>query len=259
MVRLDLDATLLGEQPAFNTIGVIKGTEKPDEYVMLSAHFDSWDGSSGATDNGTGTLMAMEAMRILKLAYPNPKRTIMVGHWASEEQGLNGSTRLHRGSSRSHEGPSGAVQPGQRHRAACSRCRRPASRHRSPPQVVVREASGVLHRQHERRTSCRGASTTSPPGNPGGTDGAVFACFGTPSFGMGAVSWNYGTYTWHTNRDTYDKVVFDDLKHNATLAAMMAYRVGGSGVHQAGQFAGQWPANWPANCGKAPRVTRPRY
>ncbi len=60
--------------------------------VMLSPHFDSWDGSSGATDNGTGTLMAMEAMRILKKAYPNPKRTIMVGHWASEEQGLNGST-----------------------------------------------------------------------------------------------------------------------------------------------------------------------
>ena len=92
IVSLDLDAKLLGEQPAFNTIGTIRGTEKPDEYVMLSAHFDSWDGSSGATDNGTGTIMAMEAMRILKLAYPHPKRTIVVGHWASEEQGLNGST-----------------------------------------------------------------------------------------------------------------------------------------------------------------------
>ena len=73
-----------------------------------------------------------------------------------------------------------------------------------------------------------------PTGNPGGTDGAVFACFGTPSFGMGAVGWNYGTYTWHTNRDTYDKIVFDDLKHNATLAAMMAYLASrGSEVHQA--------------------------
>ena len=79
MVTLDLDAALLGEQPAFKTIAIIKGSEKPDEYVMLSAHFDSWDGSSGATDNGTGTLMALEAMRILKKAYPNPKRTIMVG------------------------------------------------------------------------------------------------------------------------------------------------------------------------------------
>ena len=55
------------------------------------AHFDSWDGATGATDNGTGTLVMMEAMRILKKLYPNPKRTILVGHWGSEEQGLNGS------------------------------------------------------------------------------------------------------------------------------------------------------------------------
>ena len=77
-------------------------------------------------------------------------------------------------------------------------------------------------------------------GNPGGTDGAVFACYGTPSFGMGAVGWNYGTYTWHTNRDTYDKVVFDDLKHNATLAAMMAYLASEDpAVHPARAVAGQ--------------------
>ena len=58
---------------------------------MLSAHFDSWDGAQGATDNGTGTLVMLEAMRLLKKFYPNPKRTILVGHWGSEEQGLNGS------------------------------------------------------------------------------------------------------------------------------------------------------------------------
>ena len=80
----------LGEVPTFNTIAQIKGSEKPEEYVILSAHFDSWDGGTGATDNGTGSLVMMEAMRILKKVYPNPKRTIMVGHWGSEEQGLNG-------------------------------------------------------------------------------------------------------------------------------------------------------------------------
>ncbi len=80
-----------GMVPTFNTMAEIKGTEKPDEYVMLSAHFDSWDGGTGATDNGTGTIMMMEVMRILKKVYPNPKRTILVGHWGSEEQGLNGS------------------------------------------------------------------------------------------------------------------------------------------------------------------------
>ncbi|MGZ8525609.1 MAG: M28 family peptidase, partial [Chitinophagaceae bacterium] len=65
------DSKELGIVPTFNTIAEIKGTEKPDEYVMLSAHFDSWDGGTGATDNGTGTLTMMEAMRILKKIYPN--------------------------------------------------------------------------------------------------------------------------------------------------------------------------------------------
>ena len=78
--------------PAFNVVGRIPGTELPDEYVLLSAHLDSWDGASGATDNGTGTIMMVEAMRILKVAYPNPRRTIVVGHWGGEEQGLIGST-----------------------------------------------------------------------------------------------------------------------------------------------------------------------
>ncbi len=78
------------ERPIFNTIATIPG-EIANEYVMLSAHFDSWDGSSGATDNGTGTIMMMEAMRILKEAYPRPHRTILVGHWTSEENGLVGS------------------------------------------------------------------------------------------------------------------------------------------------------------------------
>ena len=90
-LRLEADAQFLGQVPVFNTIATIPGTEKPNEYVLLSAHFDSWDGASGATDNATGTVTMMEAMRILKKVYPNPKRTIIVGHWGGEEQGLNGS------------------------------------------------------------------------------------------------------------------------------------------------------------------------
>src|SRR5512146_1539962 len=90
-ITMNLDAKLLGERPVFNTIAEIKGTEHPDQYVMMSAHFDSWDGSSGATDNGTGTLTMMEAMRILKQVYPHPKRTILAGHWSGEEEGEVGS------------------------------------------------------------------------------------------------------------------------------------------------------------------------
>lgn len=91
VVQLVAESQNLGDVPAFNIVAEIPGTELPNEYVMLSAHFDSWDGGSGATDNGTGTVTMAEAMRILKLAYPAPRRTILVGHWASEENGLDGS------------------------------------------------------------------------------------------------------------------------------------------------------------------------
>ena len=258
IVALDLDATLLGEQPAFNTIGMIKGTEKPDEYVMLSAHFDSWDGSSGATDNGTGTMMAMEAMRILKVAYPRPRRTILVGHWSSEEQGLNGSTAF----TEDHPEVMKGLQ-------ALFNQDNGTGRVQSLSSSGLTDIGGHLASWYSKLpsfyTDSLSANVVSwsfndvPTGSPGGTDGAVFACFGTPSFGMGAVGWNYGTYTWHTNRDTYDKIVFDDLKHNATLAAMLAYLASEDPEFiKRERSPGTWPANWPANCGKVPRVTRPR-
>ena len=90
-IRIVAESKELGVVPTFNTIATIPGNELPDEYVILSAHLDTWDGATGATDNGTGTIIMMEAARILKKVYPNPKRTILVGHWSSEEQGLNGS------------------------------------------------------------------------------------------------------------------------------------------------------------------------
>ncbi len=258
VVKLDLDAQLLGEQPVFNTIGMIKGTEKPDEYVMLSAHFDSWDGSSGATDNGTGTLMAMEAMRILKLAYPHPKRTIMVGHWASEEQGLNGSTAF----TEDHPEVMKGLQALFNQDNGTGRVSSVSSSGLTDIGSHLRQWYSALPAFYTDSMSPNVVSWTFndvPTGNPGGTDGAVFACFGTPSIGMGAVGWNYGTYTWHTNRDTYDKVVFDDLKHNATLAAMLAYEASEDPTFiKRDRSPGTWPANWPANCGKVPRTTKPR-
>jgi hypothetical protein len=71
----------------------------------------------------------------------------------------------------------------------------------------------------------RNQITFSGPGLPagGGSDDFSFSCHGAPAFGLGALPWDYGNYTWHTNRDTYDKIVFDDLKSNATLTAMLAY------------------------------------
>ena len=258
VVKIDVDAALLGEQPAFNTIGMIKGTEKPDEYVMLSAHFDSWDGSSGATDNGTGTMMAMEAMRILKLAYPRPKRTILVGHWASEEQGLNGSTAF----TEDHPEVMKGLQALFNQDNGTGRVQSLTSSGLTDIGPHLKSWYSQLPTFYTDSMSPNVVSWSFndvPTGNPGGTDGAVFACFGTPSIGMGAVQWNYGTYTWHTNRDTYDKIVFDDLKHNATLAAMMAYEASEDPQFiKRDRSPGNWPTGWPANCGKVPRTTKPR-
>ena len=91
VLRAHIDVEFTGVAPTYNTIATVPGTTNPDEYVMLSAHCDSWDTGSGATDNGTGTVVMMEAMRILAEAYPSSKRTIIAGHWSGEEQGLNGS------------------------------------------------------------------------------------------------------------------------------------------------------------------------
>ena len=258
MVRIDADADLLGEVPAFNTVATIRGREQPDEYVILSAHFDSWDGSSGATDNGTGTLMAMEAMRILKKVYPNPRRTIIVGHWASEEQGLNGS----RAFANDHPEVMRGLQALFNQDNGTGRVQSLSAAGLTNIGPHLRDWYAKLPSFYTDSMSANVVSWNfrdAPTGNPGGTDGAVFACYATPSIGMGAVGWNYGSYTWHTNRDTYDKVVFDDLRHNATLAAMMAYLASEDPEFiKRDRSPGTWPANWPANCGKVPRVTRPR-
>jgi hypothetical protein len=258
-VKMTLESQALGEVPVFNTIGVIKGTEKPNEYVMLSAHFDSWDGSSGATDNGTGTLMAMEAMRILKKVYPNPKRTIMVGHWASEEQGLNGSKAF----AEDHPEVIKGLQALFNQDNGTGRVQSISSNALSDIGVHLKSWYEQLPSFYTDTLSPNAIGWVFrdvPATTTGGTDGSVFSCYAAPSFGFGALDWNYGSYTWHTNRDTYDKVVFDDLKHNAVLAAMMAYLASEDPKFiDRTRSPGEWPANFPANCGKAARKTNPRY
>jgi hypothetical protein len=216
VIRVEADAEFLGDVPVFNTIGEIRGSELPDEYVLLSAHYDSWDGGSGATDNGTGSTVMLEAMRIIREAYPNPRRTILIGLWGGEEQGLNGSRRfvgMHpevveglqalfnqdNGTGRvTNVSMQGLVEAGRHWGEWLSKIPQDISRH---------IALGL-------------------PGAPGGggSDYASFICAGAPSFGISSISWSYGTHTWHTNRDTFDKVVFEEIRNNATLVAMLAYQ-----------------------------------
>ena len=117
VLRVDVEAEFLGEVPVFNVIGELRGTQLPDEYILLNAHFDSWDGASGATDNGTGSIMMMEAMRILKEVYPQPRRDHSggaLGRRRTRDQRLPG---VRGGSSRSGRRTPGGLQSGQRHLA----------------------------------------------------------------------------------------------------------------------------------------------
>ena len=209
------DSKEKGVVPTFNTIAEIKGTEKPDEYVMLSAHFDSWDAGTGATDNGTGTLTMMEAMRILKKMYPNPKRSILVGHWGSEEQGLNGSRAF--------------VED---HPEIVANLQVLFNQDNGTGRVATISGQGFLNAyDYISRWLTKVPDTikkdleTKFPGTPGGggSDFASFVAVGAPAFSLSSLSWSYGNYTWHTNRDTYDKIVFDDVRNNAILTAILVY------------------------------------
>lgn len=214
-IRVRVENEDHGAVPTFNTIGVIPGTEKPDEYIILSAHYDSWDGGTGATDNGTGSITMLEVMRILKEVYPNPKRSIMVGLWGSEEQGLNGSRAFVKDNPEIVDNMQALF-----------------NQDNGTGRVVNISGQGFLH-SYDYMTRWLSAVPrnvsqhieTEFPGMPsgGGTDHASFVAAGAPGFSLRSLSWDYWNYTWHTNKDTYDKLAWDDLENNVILIATLAY------------------------------------
>jgi hypothetical protein len=255
VLRLVAEAENRGEVPVYNVIARMEGTELPDEYVILSAHYDSWEGGSGATDNGTGSVLMMEAARILSEVYPNPRRTILVGLWSGEEQGLNGSHAFVEDNPQVVEGLQALFNQdngtGRIVRMSAS---------------GLVDAAGPLMRWLARAPAeVTGYLEFQAPGMPsgGGTDHASFICAGAPGFSLGALNWGYFDHTWHTQRDTFDKLVFDDLKNNAVLVASLAYlasedpeRVSRErrSVMPVNRFTGE-PATWPA-CNPATRSSR---
>ena len=214
-IKVEAESEDMGVVPTFNTIATIPGSEKPNEYIVLSAHFDSWDGGTGATDNATGTITMMEAARILKEVYPNPKRTIIVGLWGSEEQGLNGSRAFVADHPDIVEGIQAVF-----------------NQDNGTGRVVSISGQGFLHAYDYVGSWLRAVPEditqhieTTFPGTPGrgGSDYASFVAAGAPAFSLSSLSWSYWNYTWHTNRDTYDKIVFDDVRSNAILTAVLTY------------------------------------
>ena len=215
VIRAQAESEFLGDQPAINTIAEVRGSELPDEYVVMSAHFDTWDGGTGGGDNNTGTVIMMEAMRILKAVYPAPKRSIVVGHWNSEEQGLNGSGAY----AADHPDVVAGMQ-------ALFNLDMGTGRVTTVSGMGLLGTSEFLGRwvgqlPDEMTRNLRIAAPGSP--SSGGSDHGSFACAGAPAFGLGQDAWDYFSYTWHTNLDTFDKVVIENVQWNAMLTAMLVY------------------------------------
>jgi carboxypeptidase Q len=215
-IRLTVETqATAAEVPMFNVVAEIRGTELPNEYIVLSAHLDSWHAATGATDNGTGTLTMLEAMRILKEAYPNPRRTIIAGHWGGEEQGTIGSSAF----SEDHKDVIDGLQVAFNQDNGTWRVE--TLEGQGFLKAGTNLARWVAQLPAELTDSVR-LQLPGPQANSG-SDHTSFICRGAPAFRLQSSYPEYRQYTWHTNRDTFDKIVFDDLRQNATMAAMLAY------------------------------------
>jgi carboxypeptidase Q len=239
ILELNVTNTFYDDDPMqYDTVAEIPGTDKKDEVVMLGAHLDSWHAGTGATDNGAGTIVMMEAVRILKALDIKPRRTIRIGLWSGEEEGLLGSqgyVEKHFGS-RPH-----MDEPGMK----------------DMPTLLRREAGEVTVKPEQAKVSAyfnvdngtgkiRGiylqenaavspifeawmkpfkdlGMNTITMRNTGGTDHQSFDAVGIPGFQFIQDPIEYETRTHHSNMDVYDRLQPDDLKQISVIVAGFVY------------------------------------
>jgi hypothetical protein len=206
----------------YNAIAEIPGSDKADEVVMLGGHLDSWHSATGATDNAIGVATMMEAARILQALGVKPRRTIRVVGWAGEEQGLLGSKAY----VAQHFGTAENPKPefakfngyfnidggtGQFHLASI---------------FGPSEAGQILSQIFKpfEDIGIYGATTTTGR-NAGGTDSTSFNAAGLPGIGLNQDGIEYNSHTWHTNLDTYERIVEADVKRSAIAIASAVYHI----------------------------------
>ena len=207
---------------AYNVVAEIPGGDKAQEVVMLGGHIDSWHAATGATDNGIGCATMMEAIRILQAIGVKPRRTIRLALWSGEEQGLLGSQAY----VREHFGMVENPKPGHANFAGYFNIDSGTGRARGmnvfgPPEAakILREATrpfedngffGVNATQSRRR---------------GGTDSTSFNEAGLPGIGIQQDPIEYNSHTWHTNLDTYERVIERDAQQSAMVIAAAVYHL----------------------------------
>jgi carboxypeptidase Q len=224
-------------QMQYDTIAEIPGSDKKDEVVMLGAHLDSWYGGTGATDNGAGSVAVMEAMRILKAVGAKPRRTIRIGLWTGEEQGLYGSEAYvaQHFASRPPKTKEEEDLPWYRQKEKWPLTLKPEHAKLSA-YFNLDNGSGKI-----RGIYCEDNEAVKPifeawlapfhdlgatevtMNRTGGTDHESFDGVGLPGFQFVQDALDYETKTHHTNMDLYERLSKDDLEQASIILATFAY------------------------------------
>ncbi len=207
---------------SYNAIAEIPGTDKADEVVMLGGHLDSWHSATGATDNAIGCAVMMEAARILQTIGVKPRRTIRVALWGGEEQGLIGSQAYVRDTFGSAENPKPAWSKFNGYFNVDSGTGRIRGGSVFGPAEAAQVVGHYL-RQFED-LGVYGATTTTSRAT-GGSDHTSFNNAGLPGIGLGQDPIEYNSHTWHTNLDTYERIVWEDVKKSAVAIASAVYHL----------------------------------
>ena len=207
---------------SYNTVAEIRGTDKADEVIMLGGHLDSWHAATGATDNAIGCAIMMEAARILKTLGVKPRRTIRVALWSGEEEGLLGSLAY----VKEHFGSLEDPKPGYEKFGGYFNIDSGTGRVRGASVFGPPEAANILRGILEpfKDDGVVGAVTTRSR-RLGGSDNTSFSQAGLPGIGMGQDPIEYNSNTWHTNMDTYERILEDDVKKDAMEVAWSVYQL----------------------------------
>ncbi len=205
----------------YNVTGEIAGTDPllKNQVVMVGGHLDSWHSGTGATDNAAGCIVMMEAMRILKALGVQPRRTIRIGLWGGEEQGLLGSF----GYVKKHFGNPANMQllPEQKNLSAYFNLDNGSGKIRGI-YLQKNKAAGPIFKSwlNAIADTCATGITES---NTGSTDHLSFDAVGIPAFQFIQDPLEYETRTHHSNMDTYDHLQIEDLKQAAAVVACFIY------------------------------------
>ena len=207
---------------SYNVVGEIWGSDKKDEVVMLGGHLDSWHSATGATDNAIGCATMMEAARILKAIGVKPRRTIRVACWGGEEEGLLGSKAYVEQHFGTFENPKPEFSKFNGYFNIDSG----TGRARALSIFGPSEAANGLRNALAPFSDLGFAGVLSGKSrNPGQTDSTSFNAAGLPGISGQQDPIEYFNVTWHTNLDTYERIIESDVKASAIIFAAAVYNV----------------------------------